>query len=114
MIQNSTAFLFYTLGVSSYLCPENVFKVRKFHGDWPCDVLVIVKEAPEEKEKLLFEKMMGALSVSRFAMLEIRDQSHADWILKQLLEKKLAERFLIFSEELNPPVESSLFLRTGV
>ena len=83
-----------------------------FHGGWLCDVLGIVKEAPEEKEKLLFEKMMGVLLITRCAMLEIRDQSHADWILKQLLEKRLAKRFLIFSEELNPPVESSLFLQT--
>ena len=98
--------------MSSYLCPENIFKVRKFHGSWPCDILAVVREAPGEKEKLLFEKMMEALLISRFAILEIRDESHADWIFNQILEKKLAGRFLIFSEELKPPLESPLFLRT--
>ena len=112
LIQNNPAFLFWTLGVSSYLCPENVLQVRRFHGSWPCDILAIVQEAPGEKEKLLFEKIMSALSISRFAMLEIRDESHTDWILNQLSEKNLAKRVLIFSEKLTPSIKSSLFLNT--
>lgn len=109
---NKVAYKFFVLGVSSYLCPENIFKIRKIQGSWPSDILVIVEEALQEKETLLLEKIMSALSVSRFAILEIKDLSCASWILNRLLKEKPAKKFLIFSEKLIPPAENSLFLKT--
>ena len=110
--KNKAAYKFFALGVSSYLCPENIFKIRKIQGSWPADILVIVEEAPQEEEALLLEKIMSALSVSRFAILEIKDLSHASWILNQLMKEKPAKKILIFSEKLTLPSESSLFLKT--
>ena len=110
--RNKAAYRLFTLGVSSYLCPENIFKIRKIQGNWPADILVIVEEAPQEKEVLLLEKIMSALSVSHFAILEIKDLSQASWILNQLLKEKPAKKFLIFSEKLISPSENSLFLKT--
>lgn len=111
--KSKAAYRFFALGVSSYLCPENIFKIRKIQGGWPSDILVIVEETPRNQEWLLLEKIMDALSIPQFAVLEIKDLSHASWILSQLLKEKPAKKFLIFSEKLTLPAsENPLFLKT--
>ena len=111
--RNQTAHRLFALGISSYLCPENIFKIRKIKGNWPSDILVIVEETPQDQEWLLLKKIMDALSIPQFAILEIKDLSHASWILNQLSKEKPAKKFLIFSEKLTPPTsENSLFLKT--
>lgn len=114
LTENKALYVSSVLGVSSYLLPERIFAVRKFQGSLPCDILALVMEPPGEKELLLLKKIMEALSIDRFALLEIKDLDYRDWILKKLPEERLAKRFLIFSKEPELPLESDnpLFLRT--
>ena len=99
------------MGVFTYLCPEKVFKIRSFKGSLPCNILAVVDTSPDELQTLLLEKIMKALSISRFALMEIKTPAESGWIFQKLAQEKPAKRFLVFSESLTVPSQNTLFLK---
>ena len=100
------------LGISTYLCPEYIFQIRSLKGSLPCDILAVVDTHPNEMQILLLEKIMKALPISSYALLEIKNPDKSNWIFQRLCQDKLAKRFLIFWECPTALLQDPLFLQT--
>ena len=102
-----SAFSYYlteTLGIKNYLCPQEIHSFRKLSGSLPCNMLVVTEGTLSTEALQLLKKIMKAIGVSDFSLMELQDLSPVSDIKRFLLEKKPAKRTLIFSTKL-----SSLF-----
>lgn len=102
-----SAFSYYlteTLGIKNYLCPQEIYSFRKLSGPLPCDMLVVTEGTLSTEALQLLKKIMKAIGVSDFSLMELQDLSPASDIKRFLLSKKPAKKTLLFSTKL-----SSLF-----
>ena len=97
-------YLTEVLGVKNYLCPREVHSFRRLKGSLPCDTLVLTEGVLSTEAFQLLKKIMEAIKVSDFSLLEIKDLSRISDIRHFLLSEKPAKKTLIFSSQL-----SSLF-----
>ena len=97
-------YLTETLGVKNYLCPKEIHSFRKLSGSLPCNMLVVTEGTLNTEALQLLKKIMKAIGVSDFSLMELQDLSSVSNIKHFLLSKKPARKVLIFSTKL-----SSLF-----
>ncbi|MCY4513115.1 MAG: hypothetical protein OXB86_05450 [Bdellovibrionales bacterium] len=105
-------YLTEVLGVKNYLCPRETYATRKLIGSWPCDTLVLTEGAPPKEALQLLKKIMGAIEVSDFSLMEIKDLSCFSEIKDFLLEKQV-KKVLIFSTKLSTQFTDSKTVLTS-
>ena len=109
------AFPYYlteVLGVKNYLCPRETYITRKMTGSLPCDMLILTEGVLSKEAFQLLKKIMGAIEVSDFSLMEIKDLSRVSEI-KVFLSEKLAKRILIFSTKLSTQLTDSKTVLTS-
>lgn len=105
-------YLTEVLGVTNYLCPRETHTTRKLTGPWPCDILILTEGTPPKEALNLLKKIMGAIEVSDFSLMEIKDLSRVSEIKGFLLEKS-AKKILIFSTKLSTQFTDSKTVLTS-
>ena len=94
-------YLTEVLGVKNYLCPRDIYSCRRLSGPLSCDILVVTEGALNEESFQLIKKIMGAVQVSDFSLLEIKDISREREIRSFFLRKNTAGKTLVFGEKLS-------------
>ena len=87
------------LGVSDYLVSPETSALRRFRGSLPCKILIVVRETLADNGLKLLKKMMKALQVSSFSILEIKGDVTKESLKQFFDEEKPASQFLIFHPE---------------
>ena len=109
----SSYYLTEVLGVKNYLCPQEIHSFRRLKGPLPCDILILMEGTPSAEAHQLLKKIMTAIGVSDFSLLEVRDLSRVSDIRHFLLSEKPAKKTLIFSSQLSSLFEDSEAILTS-
>ena len=94
-------YLTEALGVKNYLCPPEIHAFRKLSGHLPCDTLILTEGTPDAKALQLLKKIMKAIEVPDFSLMEILDLSRISLVRHFLLSERPAKKILIFSTKLS-------------
>ncbi|MBC6414957.1 MAG: hypothetical protein GDA46_00980 [Bdellovibrionales bacterium] len=71
------------LGVTNYLCPKKIHKVRQLEGTLPTKVLVIVFELLTDSQKKLLKKIISSLGELEYSLLQIKEKNLLDSFFKK-------------------------------
>ena len=85
-------YLSEVLGVSHYLCPEDIYSLRSLKGPLPCSVLIVLFQTSSPSQKKLLKKIMRSINIFEYSLLEIKN----DAVLSLLFSKKWADFICFF------------------
>ena len=87
------------LGVSSYLCPERVFKKRALSSS-SNSCLVVVFEPLKDEDRALLKKILLAIQIFHHSLLEIKEDKEEFFKKIPLEIKNLKCPVLVFKDEI--------------
>ncbi len=93
-------YLSEVLGVKKYLCPENIFSIRHFKGDLPCNVLAVTLGENSLKENQLLHKIMKSMDFSNFTLLELKNLNFLETFMDAVEDEGLANFVIFFGQKL--------------